>query len=171
MGAALKFKQAAVPRQGGETGRLRVIQGPDLGSTFVLRSHRIKIGRGEENDVVLSDLKASRTHVQLDFENGEWLVKDLGSSNGIWINEQPFRAGKLKGSDVVRLGDTSFEFITGDSPTVFLVRTPKSLDELESERVASKKHLERVRSFGRISGEKAKSTSLLLLGVLGLVGV
>ena len=58
MSTALKFKSTTVPRQNNEQSRFKVVKGPDYGSVFVITGQTATIGRGEENDVVISDLKA-----------------------------------------------------------------------------------------------------------------
>ena len=113
MGAALKYKTTqSIPQQVGETARLKVVKGSDQGSVFILKTPRASIGRGEENDVILLDVKSSRKHAELSREqNGLWSVKDLGSANGIIHNGAVTRNASLKKGDVITVGDTSLEFL------------------------------------------------------------
>jgi pSer/pThr/pTyr-binding forkhead associated (FHA) protein len=59
----------------------------------------IRIGRGESMDVVIDNVSVSRRQAELREENGSWTVRDLGSSNGTFLNgqqvssEQPLRPG------------------------------------------------------------------------------
>src|SRR5579871_1280398 len=67
----------------------------------------IKIGRGEENDVILEDRMRtiSRFHAQISFENGPPVLEDLKSSNGTYLNDQPLvEPGPLHPDDVIRIG-------------------------------------------------------------------
>jgi pSer/pThr/pTyr-binding forkhead associated (FHA) protein len=68
------------PRQNGEKARLRVLKGPDQGTVFALTADRASIGRGEEGDVVLTDLRASRLHAEIARAALGWSARDLGSA-------------------------------------------------------------------------------------------
>ena len=59
-----RFRVQNVARQAGELARFRVAKGPDRGSIFVLRDSRVTIGRGEDSDIMIGDLKASRFHAE-----------------------------------------------------------------------------------------------------------
>ena len=103
MGRALRYRQVNVARQNNEMARVRVIKGPDLGSTFVLDHTRFVLGRGEDADVVLTDLKASRHHAEIILDGSHWIIRDLGSANGILCNGVSTRQAGLTGKDVVTL--------------------------------------------------------------------
>src|SRR4051812_1939656 len=107
MPSAVKFKQINVSRQQGERARLKVVQGPDYGSVFVITGEKAGIGRGEENDVMILDLKASRKHAQFILRSTGWEIQDLGSSNGILHNGKAARAAKLANRDTVTIGETT----------------------------------------------------------------
>src|SRR5690242_14810060 len=111
MGSALKFKQNNVPRQQGEQARLKVLQGPDYGSLYVIIGNKASIGRGEENDIVISDLKASRRHAEVTLGQKGWVINDLGSSNGILYGGKATRTTPLRNSDAFTLGETTLEFV------------------------------------------------------------
>ncbi|MCC7103823.1 MAG: DUF3662 domain-containing protein [Chloroflexi bacterium] len=55
------------------------------GGRFPLRKPRVTLGRALENDVVLTDERVSRFHAELLLENGNWLLRDLGSTNGTQV--------------------------------------------------------------------------------------
>src|SRR4051812_191240 len=113
MTSVVKFKLSNVPRQQGELARLKILQGPDYGSVYVLTGPRAAVGRGEDCDAMLTDLKASRRHAEFIFVQGlGWKVKDLGSSNGILHNGTNTREAMLKSSDTIGLGETTLEFLT-----------------------------------------------------------
>ncbi|MEV4559661.1 DUF1707 and FHA domain-containing protein [Kitasatospora sp. NPDC049285] len=61
---------------------------------------RLRIGRMTGSDLRLGDGTVSRCHAELRFEAGEWVLYDLGSSNGTYVNEH-----RLAGGIVVRPGD------------------------------------------------------------------
>ena len=62
-----------------------VIQGPDKGRTFALVQGDNTIGR-QSDPITLSDGTASRQHASMMTENGNWVLSDLGSANGTFVN-------------------------------------------------------------------------------------
>ena len=155
MGAALRFKHVNVPRQQGEQARLKVVQGPDYGAVFVITGERTTLGRGEENDIMVSDLKASRKHAEFTSGPGGWQVKDMGSANGLLHNGKVTRLTKIQSGDTVTFGETTLEFITSEVGTMMLVAPPRSASVLQAERQALDDQRKRVRSFGSGQGSGA----------------
>src|SRR4051812_20291627 len=101
--AALKFKMSNLPRQAGELARLKIVQGPDYGSVFVIGSNKVSIGRGDDNDIVLADLKASRRHAELSFSPDGRKLTDAGSANGILYDGKFVRSVTLKTGEIVSI--------------------------------------------------------------------
>lgn len=92
---------------------LYVLQGPDKGRTLAAFDDVLIIGRGSEQ-LPLADQTVSRKHAELRPENGGWVVRDLNSANGTYLNgvrlQKPTR---LKHGDQIRLGSTLVVY-TGD---------------------------------------------------------
>jgi hypothetical protein len=128
MASALRFRQWKTPRQSGERARLKIVHGPDSGSLYVLTGDQVTLGRGEENDVVFADLRASRKHAELKkLANGRWHLRDLGSQNGVVWNGKVTREADLKSGDIVTVGETAFEFIPGEAGTQVLHSGPRAM--------------------------------------------
>jgi adenylate cyclase len=70
-------------------------------------SGRIRLGRGSDNDVVLTDVSVSRYHAEILREPGGWSVRDLRSTNGVEVNRVPVEKAPLRPGDVLGIG--SFE--------------------------------------------------------------
>jgi hypothetical protein len=68
------------------------------------------IGRSRECDLVLDDPNVSRRHAELRREDGGWAVRDLGSTNGIKLNGQRSRGGRLTPGDEITLGLSRLTF-------------------------------------------------------------
>ncbi len=66
------------------------------------------IGRADECDVQLHDRWMSRRHCEITVEGDEVWIRDLGSTHGTLVNEQPVIEQRLREGDVIRLGLTSF---------------------------------------------------------------
>jgi hypothetical protein len=81
------------------------------GKTAVLRSGGGVIGRSRECDVVLSDQNVSRKHAEVRPSGGKWIVKDLGSTNGVKVNGRRITgAQSLKPGDTIELGTSTIGF-------------------------------------------------------------
>ena len=80
--------------------------GPTPGATYSLEGDQIVIGRDSSNGVVINDSEISRKHSRLTFQGGKYVLEDLGSTNGTFVNGQRL-AGPvvLKSGDVVSLGE------------------------------------------------------------------
>ncbi|MBS1959867.1 MAG: FHA domain-containing protein [Bdellovibrionales bacterium] len=116
-----RFKATDVPRQQGEVGRIRVIKGPDKGTTYVLKDSSLVIGRGEDVDVMITDIKASRAHARLDYTSGGWVMSDLGSANGIFFQGEYIRKFGVASHDHFTVGETILEFLTHTESTRVLM--------------------------------------------------
>jgi hypothetical protein len=67
------------------------------------------IGRGPDCDVVLADRSVSREHARLVCRDGTWVVQDLASTNGTFVNEAPVGRCQLAPGDRLRLGDQTLD--------------------------------------------------------------
>jgi len=80
--------------------------GPTPGTTFLLEGDQLTIGRDSSNGVAINDAEISRRHSRLSFQGGKYVIEDLGSTNGTFVNGQRL-AGPvvLKPGDVISLGE------------------------------------------------------------------
>lgn len=80
------------PRPSGRSrnaARQLVVTGGNLaGTTITLADQQITIGRASDATLVLTDDYASTRHARLFPQNGEWIVEDLGSTNGTYLDRQ-----------------------------------------------------------------------------------
>lgn len=112
---AMKFKNINAAKQPQELGRFRVLGGAEAGAVFVITSPRVSIGRGEENEIAILDLKLSRKHAEITKISQGLLIRDLGSSNGLAINGQVHKQWVLRTGDKVGMGSSVLEFIAPES--------------------------------------------------------
>lgn len=81
------------------------------GKRYVLDGPVASLGRSRECDCVLDDPNISRRHAELrQASNGDWAIRDLGSTNGVKINGRRVDSARLAPGDEVTLGTTSFVF-------------------------------------------------------------
>jgi pSer/pThr/pTyr-binding forkhead associated (FHA) protein len=133
---------------------------------YVITGAQATIGRGEDNDIVISDLKASRRHAEvLMTANKGWLVRDLGSSNGIQHNGEPTREKNLQEKDSIVVGETVFEFVPSEAPTMLLTARPSNVTYLDpAMRAAHEQRVQAVRSMGKVAGSAPGGIGVLLGG-------
>ncbi|WP_406073920.1 FhaA domain-containing protein [Micromonospora sp. NBC_01638] len=95
------------PGHGG--GRnVRLVSGD--GRTYPLQMGSTVIGRGDQANLRLPDVGISRRHARLDFDGGQVVLTDLGSTNGTMVNGQRVSAVALNPGDMVQLGTTTLTF-------------------------------------------------------------
>jgi pSer/pThr/pTyr-binding forkhead associated (FHA) protein len=73
----------------------------------------ISVGRSSDNDIRLSDELVSRRHANIDRQGIGFMITDLGSTNGTFVNGQPVRQQPLRDGDEIRIGDTRVHFHWG----------------------------------------------------------
>ena len=80
--------------------------GPTPGKIFPLDGDFLTIGREAENNIVINDSEISRKHTQFVFQGGKYIVSDLGSTNGTFINGQRLTGQHiLQPGEVISLGE------------------------------------------------------------------
>jgi FHA domain-containing protein len=65
-----------------------------------------RIGRSSSCDLVLRDDSVSRRHAEIALRGGVCVVRDLGSSNGTWVNGRAVQRARLRAGDELQLGET-----------------------------------------------------------------
>lgn len=78
--------------------------------TWPLSKDRLVLGRMEGCDVMIPDASISRKHAELVREGDEWVLVDLGSTNGTEVNGKRVNRHRLEPGDRVALGETTLEF-------------------------------------------------------------
>ncbi|HJW91962.1 MAG TPA: FHA domain-containing protein [Anaerolineales bacterium] len=97
------------------TYHLVMRSGPTPDRIYPLEKQEIGIGRDVSNDFVINDQEISRRHARLRLESGGYLLEDLGSTNGTFVNGQRLsHPHQLRPGETIMLGDT-IEF-TFESP-------------------------------------------------------
>lgn len=90
---------------------LVVTQGPSTGQVVRLGPEvTTSIGRAKANDIVLEDLSVSSQHCRVRPEEGRYVLHDLKSTNGTFVNERRVTRHPLSEGDVVKVGETSLQF-------------------------------------------------------------
>jgi pSer/pThr/pTyr-binding forkhead associated (FHA) protein len=98
-------------RQG--TALLVVLRGPNAGARFLLDSDEVSTGRHPNSDIFLDDVTVSRKHATFRREGGVFLVRDVGSLNGTYVNRERIDETALKTRDEVQIGKFRLVFYAG----------------------------------------------------------
>jgi pSer/pThr/pTyr-binding forkhead associated (FHA) protein len=106
----LVLKHFESPKEAGVYFRLVCLTGTSKGESYVLNNQRIIIGRGDKADIRLNDTKASREHAELTKVGSQWIATDLGSQNGIMVNDKKVTQMQLNEGDKLIVGQTVFKF-------------------------------------------------------------
>lgn len=108
---------ARVPLPEGWEVILEVVAGPDGPVTFRVSRSRVLIGRGEVDIPFPSDLQVSRRHASLEVYGAACvLIKDLGSSNGTFVNGRRVTSAEVQDGDEIRVGHTRMLITLGTPP-------------------------------------------------------
>lgn len=108
------------------------------GNVYAITEFPFTIGRQFDANLCLKSSSVSRLHAQIDWEDDHYVLQDLGSTNGTWVNDQKIERVVLNNQDGVCLGDEALIFVlaanqkrgTGTQPTA-IVDTSEDEDEDE----------------------------------------
>jgi transcriptional regulator with GAF, ATPase, and Fis domain len=84
----------------------------ELPAAFILNKERLVIGR-EDADITLPVGAVSRVHAEVKYEDGRWVLRDLGSRNGTLVDGTRIRAVALEPAAEIRIGDAILKFVDG----------------------------------------------------------
>ena len=106
-GAGVPGQQPAQPRQ---ASRARLID-TAANRAIDLASARVTLGRESRNDITIPDINVSRTHAEISLSpQGAWVITDLGSTNGTYVNGRAVASQPLNEGDHIAMGSTNFVF-------------------------------------------------------------
>jgi pSer/pThr/pTyr-binding forkhead associated (FHA) protein len=123
------------------SARLIAVNGPLSGRTFYLDEPAVSIGRLGSNRICLEDPFVSRHHCVIRNEGDEYLIEDLNSANGTFINGERVNAGFLEEGCLIEIGNSRFlcKLLNSEEPKTLgqnLVVAENSSSSLEELRAA-----------------------------------
>ncbi len=103
--------------------------GPNPGTTFSLEGDQLTIGRDSTNTIVINDAEVSRRHARLTLQGGKYLIEDLGSTNGTFVNNIRLSGPHvLKSGELISLGEQItlvFEALSFDPNATMMSQPPR----------------------------------------------
>lgn len=172
-GAMQEFGAPAAPGAGPTAGLLLLYaeEFESLPSVWPLTRQRSVIGRDESAGVRIVVNAVSRTHAELAWERGSWVLRDLGSRNGTFVDGCLVRAVELEPLNEIRVGDAILKFIDRHAEVYAPYRIDGEMRGGDKRRGQSREALIGGYQMDRISGDVARiaptELSVMLLGESG----
>jgi two-component system, cell cycle response regulator len=91
------------------------IYGADMGKRWPLRGGTMTIGRASSSDITLDQDSVSRAHAKITRRADSYVVRDLGSTNGTFVDDSAIKERVLADGDRIRVGRNIFKFLTGEN--------------------------------------------------------
>lgn len=107
---------------------------------FQLDRQSVTLGRSSENDIALDSGSVSVRHAEMSRVEGGYELRDLGSTNGLKLDDQRMDVIPLQNGMSVKLGDVAFDFLLTDEELEALAREksaalPPALPQLDDDRI------------------------------------
>ena len=126
-----------LPRTAGVYYRLTCLTGEAKGTAYYLIGKRAVMGRSENCDITILDLKSSREHAEIILVGKEYILTDLGSQNGIIINDLKVKQHALVEGDKVIVGKTVYKFskieVKGEGTKTKKTRKKRKVEDVAEE--------------------------------------
>ena len=113
--------------------KLTVRHDPSSEQEYPLGTGAIVVGRESFNDIVVYDPEVSRRHAQITFQEGRYIIEDLGSTNGTFVNGRRVNMPMpLHNGDVIEMGEAArMIFSSSDDPFGNTVAKDDAVQELD----------------------------------------
>jgi two-component system cell cycle response regulator len=127
-----------------EKAYILFISGPLMGEKYLLGDKDIVIGRDKDDcDIAISDSRVSRQHLRIGFEGGQFMIEDLDSTNGTFVNGE--RIGKRKvlenGDQIHISSDTLFNFAYGKEADLIFHDVMRQMANYDAVTGVNNKHM------------------------------
>jgi len=110
--------------------KLVVIKGPQRGTEYVIASDVMRIGKAPENDLVVADETVSRVHFEIVRDAKGYLVRDLNSTNGTFLDGAEVKEAYLRAGSVVAAGACELKFTPFEERIEILPSEKEALGEM-----------------------------------------
>ena len=96
-----------------EKAMVVIYRGANLGSRFLITSEGVTIGRSASSGIFLDDVTVSRKHAVIEMDSTGFSLKDTGSLNGTYVNNQMVVSKDLHTGDQIQIGKFHLLFVSG----------------------------------------------------------
>jgi len=145
---------------------LVIISGAEMGRRIDLTHEEVSIGRSEQCTVCVNSDMVSRRHAVINRILGHYIVVDLKSTNGTFINDQRIERAELKDGDLLRTGKTVLKYLENNLELEYMqhILSLATVDSLTG--LHNKRHFDEV--FGKVvarADQTQQPLSLILLDI------
>lgn len=142
--------------------KLVVTRGPDVGRSIELAAHTIRVGKMADNDLVLTDNTVSRYHFEIfQAPSGAYAIRDLKSTNGVFLDNTRIKEGYLNPGSVVTIGNTDLKFTPYDEK----MQIPPSRNETFGSMVGRNQKMRKI--FGILEKVSPTDVTVIIEGETG----
>jgi len=141
--------------------KLVAAKGRELGKEFVIDKGLLRIGSKKENDVVIADDTVSRHHAVIEEKKGQYIIRDLESTNGTFVNGLRVSEAFLNEGSIIKLGNTELRFIPVEEK---IELTPSKKDRF-GDIVGKSKEMKEI--FGILEKISKTDATVLITGETG----
>lgn len=156
-------KNIQPPIAAGKYHRLICMTGKNKGTCYYIADKRVLMGRSIKTDIQIYDNQASREHFELARVGEDYVLTDLGSQNGVFVNDFKVSQHKLKNGDKIIVGSTVYKYsfleVVPDVPALY-----EEDDEEEEEEVTDVKPRKGKNKKNSSKGRKKDNKKVLILG-------
>ena len=153
--------RAGRARTTAEEARVQLIEGPDAPNDVKLGPAGMTIGTGAESALKLTDKRVSRMHVHISLEQDGFRVRDLGSTNGTFLDGAQIDDARVPNGSVVTIGKSVLRLLPVEEPQVVAASERMSFGEMVGRSNA-------IRSvFGLLERMAGSNASVLIGGETG----
>jgi transcriptional regulator with GAF, ATPase, and Fis domain len=110
--------------------KLVVIKGAQRGTEFVIAGDVFRIGKAPENDLVLADETVSRVHFEIVRDAKGYLVRDMKSTNGTFLDSAEVKEAYLRAGSVIKAGEVELKFTPFEERIEILPSEKEALGEM-----------------------------------------
>src|SRR5690349_2350159 len=153
--------RAQTERLGFQEFHLVLVNTDGVGKSFPITDSSLKIGKSPDNDVVIDSPTVSRNHLVIQRQGDRFLVQDLQSTNGTFIDGAQIREAYLKPGQLLELGDVQLRFQSTLTP----VRIAPSVEDRLGELVGKSVPMRQI--FALLKRISSTDSTLLLVGETG----
>ena len=97
-------------KEGTDSATLRALSGGLTGKKYSLSNRDFLVGRGKGADIIINENLVSRRHAIIKKKVNEYMICDLHSTNGVFINNLKMEKAILNNGDLIQIGSCVFQF-------------------------------------------------------------
>lgn len=154
-----------MPESVGVHYRLLCMTGKNKGISYYLKGKRAILGRSDAVDVQVLDTKSSREHAELTLHANKFVLTDLGSQNGVIVNDLKVNQHTLEDGDKIIIGTTVYKYNVLKVETNLSLVDPETEVELFEEDSPGQKKKNKKKSVATSGMDRKK----VIYGVVGLL--